>query len=40
VYLLDAGGSVREIYSTSFLHQQVLENDIKTLLLERAARRK
>jgi protein SCO1/2 len=40
VYLIDAGGSVREIYSTSFLHQQVLENDIRTLLLERPARRK
>ena len=40
VYLLDSGASVREIYSTSFLQQQVLENDIKTLLLERAARRK
>jgi cytochrome oxidase Cu insertion factor (SCO1/SenC/PrrC family) len=40
VYLLDAGGEVREIYSTSFLHQQVLLNDIKTLLLERPARRK
>jgi hypothetical protein len=31
---------VREIYSPSFLHQQVLENDIRTLLLERPARRK
>ena len=40
VYLLDPGGSVREIYSPSFLHQQVLENDIRTLLLERPARRK
>ena len=40
VYLLDSGGSVREIYSTSFLHQQVLENDIKTLLLEHPVRRK
>ncbi|MDL2354034.1 MAG: SCO family protein [Pseudomonadota bacterium] len=35
VYLIDASGSVREIYSTSFLQQQVLLNDIKTLLLER-----
>ena len=35
VYLLDPGGSVREIYSPAFLHQQVLENDIRTLLLER-----
>jgi protein SCO1/2 len=40
VYLIDAGGSVREIYSTSFLHPAVLLNDIKTLLLEPAARRK
>ena len=40
VYLLDPGGSVREIYSPLFLHQQVLENDIRTLLLERPARRK
>ena len=40
VYLLDAGGSVREIYSTSFLHQQVMLNDIKTLLLERGAQRR
>jgi cytochrome oxidase Cu insertion factor (SCO1/SenC/PrrC family) len=35
VYLLDAGGEVREIYSTSYLHPAVLLNDIKTLLLER-----
>jgi protein SCO1/2 len=40
VYLIDAGGSVREIYSTSFLHQAVLLNDIKTLLMERPASRK
>jgi protein SCO1 len=37
VYLIDAQGSVREIYSTSFLHPAVLLNDIKTLLLEPAA---
>ncbi len=35
VYLIDADGKVREIYSTSFLHPAVLLNDIKTLLLER-----
>lgn len=35
VYLIDAGGSVREIYSTSFLHPAMLLNDIKTLILER-----
>lgn len=40
VYLIDAGGSVREIYSPSFLHQAVLLNDIKTLLMERPAGRK
>ena len=34
VFLIDRRGSVREIYSTSFLHTQVLLNDIKTLLLE------
>ncbi len=38
VYLIDAGGSVREIYSPSFLHQAVLFNDIKTLLMEGPAR--
>lgn len=36
VYLIDAGGEVREIYSTSWLHPAVLLNDIKTLLQERA----
>ncbi|HEX9173290.1 MAG TPA: SCO family protein [Telluria sp.] len=36
VYLLDADGIVREIYSTSYLHPAVLLNDIKTLLLEKA----
>lgn len=40
VYLIDPNGSVREIYSTSFLNQQVLLNDIKTLMLERPGRRK
>lgn len=35
VYLLDAGGNVREIYSTSYLHPAVLLNDIKTLLQEK-----
>ncbi len=38
VYLLDAGGNVREIYSTSWLHPAVLLNDIETLLLERPRR--
>jgi cytochrome oxidase Cu insertion factor (SCO1/SenC/PrrC family) len=40
VYLIDAGGNVREIYSTAFLHPAVLLNDIRTLLLEPAAPRK
>ena len=38
VYLLDAAGTVREIYSTSYLHPAVLLGDIKTLLQERARR--
>jgi len=36
VYLLDARGIVREIYSTSYLHPDVLLADVKTLLLEEA----
>ena len=38
VYLLDATGIVREIYSTSYLHPDVLLGDIQTLLLEHARR--
>jgi protein SCO1/2 len=38
VYLVDTGGSVREIYSPALLHQGVLLNDIKTLLMERRPR--
>ena len=34
LFLIDRQGSVREIYSTSFLQPQVLLNDIRTLLLE------
>lgn len=34
VFLIDRRGSVREIYSTSFLQTRVLLNDIQTLLLE------
>ena len=34
VYLLDATGDVREIYSTSYLHPAVLLGDIQTLLKE------
>ena len=35
VFLIDARGQVREIYSTSFLHPVMLMNDIRTLLMER-----
>jgi len=38
VFLIDAHGSVREIYTTSFLHPAVLLNDIRSLLMEQAAR--
>jgi protein SCO1/2 len=40
VYLLDADASVREIYSTAFLHPAVLLNDIRTLVAESDARRR
>lgn len=40
VYLIDAQGKVREIYSTSFLHPAMLLNDIRTLLLESRGRHK
>ncbi|MES2319602.1 MAG: SCO family protein [Pseudomonadota bacterium] len=40
VYLIDANGKVREIYSTSFLQPTILLNDIKTLLLEQRGGRK
>jgi protein SCO1/2 len=40
VYLIDAGGKVREIYSTSYLHPALLLNDIKTLLIEQRGGRK
>jgi len=34
VFLIDAHGEVREIYTSSFLLPDVLLNDIKTLLME------
>jgi cytochrome oxidase Cu insertion factor (SCO1/SenC/PrrC family) len=34
MFLIDAGGNVREIYTLSFLQPQVMFNDIKTLALE------
>jgi protein SCO1 len=36
VFLLDRDGQVREIYSTAFLHPDVILNDIRTLALEPA----
>jgi cytochrome oxidase Cu insertion factor (SCO1/SenC/PrrC family) len=35
VFLIDRSGSVREIYSTSWLHPDVLLNDLRTLALEK-----
>ena len=34
VFLLDRNGQVREIYSSAFLHPDVILNDIRTLALE------
>jgi protein SCO1 len=34
VFLIDRAGDVREIYSSNFLHPQVVLNDIETLLVE------
>ena len=34
VFLLDRDGQVREIYSTAFLHPDVILNDMRTLALE------
>lgn len=36
VYLIDESRSVRNIYSLSFLHPDILVNDVKTLLMEAA----
>ena len=36
VFLLDREGRVREIYSTAFLHVDVIVNDLKSLALEAA----
>jgi cytochrome oxidase Cu insertion factor (SCO1/SenC/PrrC family) len=38
VFLIDPDGSVREIYTTSYLQPQVVLNDVKTLLLEQGVR--
>ena len=37
VFLIDRLGSIREIYTTSFLQPQMVLNDIETLLLEDGA---
>jgi cytochrome oxidase Cu insertion factor (SCO1/SenC/PrrC family) len=34
LFLIDATGVVREIYSLAFLHPEVMLNDIRTLLME------
>ena len=34
VFLIDSGGFVREIYSSTFLHPRTLLNDIETLVME------
>jgi len=34
VFLIDRAGDVREIYSSNFLHPEVVLNDIETLLME------
>jgi cytochrome oxidase Cu insertion factor (SCO1/SenC/PrrC family) len=34
VFLIDRGGFIREIYTSTFLHPQTVLNDIETLLLE------
>lgn len=39
VFLIDRAKRIRNIYSVSFLHEEVLINDIKTLLLEEGLRR-
>ena len=39
VFLLDEAGQVREIYSSAFLHPEVMFNDIKTLVLEATRQR-
>ncbi len=37
VFLIDANKQIRNIYSLSFLHPDILVNDIKTLILEQAS---
>ncbi|PFH07985.1 cytochrome c peroxidase/protein SCO1/2 [Collimonas sp. PA-H2] len=39
VFLIDAHGQVREIYSPAFLRQEMMFNDIQTLLMEQNIKR-
>ena len=39
IFLFDAQGRVREIYSTAFLQPDVMLNDIRTLLMEQTSQR-
>jgi len=39
VFLIDARGTVREIYTTSYLYPEVILNDIQTLHLQSATQR-
>ena len=39
VFLIDETGTVREIYSTAYLNQEVILNDIETLLLKQDDKR-
>jgi protein SCO1/2 len=38
MFLIDRGGTIREIYSLAFLHPEVIANDVSTLLAEAPAR--
>ncbi len=38
LFLIDAGGTVREIYALDYLHPEVMMNDIRTLRLEAQGR--
>jgi cytochrome oxidase Cu insertion factor (SCO1/SenC/PrrC family) len=37
VFLIDPAGSIREIYSSAFLHPRTVLNDVETLLMQRPA---
>ena len=38
VFLIDDGGSVREVYTLAYLHPEMIVNDIRTLALERSGK--